>query len=432
MKKLSTAWGRRVILSALVCVLMIASFFTGHITGYLSRPAMAAEQPEVFTVFWEAWDLVLDNFVDREKVDMTQMTYGAIEGMLSALGDEGHTTFLSPEEVEAHQSSLEGSFEGIGAYVSMEDEQVKIIAPIDGSPAEVAGILAGDVVLAVDGESIDGLSLNQVISKIRGPANTEVTLTVLHPDAADSVDITVVRQRIELDSVSWHLVPNSNIAYVKVTQFAADTGEELEKALHEVNEVQIDGESVSGLILDLRNNPGGYLREAIRVGSQFLPTGATILLESDADKNTNAYRSRGWGYGRNIPMVVLINEGTASAGEITAGAIKENGRGILIGQTTFGTGTVLSQFNLSDGSAILLGVTNWLTPNGNLIKGQGVEPDVVVELPADTELVDVELLQTTSLQDLLDSTDLQFLRALELLDGPLPTLESASSVSATQ
>jgi carboxyl-terminal processing protease len=421
---------RRWFTTAFVGMLIVLSFLAGHITGYGARPVQAAEEPREFSVFWEAWEVVVAHFVDRDKIDYAQMTYGAISGMLSTLGDDGHTTFLSPEAVKMEQSRLEGAFEGIGAYVSMEEGQVKIVAPISGSPAEEAGILPGDVILAVDGESVQELSLNQVINRIRGPANTEVTLKVRHPNAMESVEITIVRQRIEIDSVSWSLVPDSDIAYVKLTQFANDTGAELENALQEIINTRVDGRPVAGLILDLRNNPGGYLREAIRVGSQFLPRDATILIESDADKNTSVHQSRGWfGYGRTIPIVVLINEGTASAGEITAGAIKENGRGILVGQTTFGTGTVLTQFNLSDGSAIRLGVTNWLTPDGNLIKGQGIEPNVLVEQPADTELLDADTLKRLTFQELLNTTDIQFLQAWELLDGPLPVMEAASSSS---
>lgn len=419
---------RRWFTVAVVSLLMALSFTAGHLTGYAARPVQAAEEPREFAIFWEAWDIVVNHFVDRDKIDFTQMTYGAISGMLSALGDDGHTAFLSPDAVKLEESRLEGSFEGIGAYVSMEEGQIMIVSPIGGSPAEAAGILPGDVILSVDGESVQGLSLNQVINLIRGPADTEVLLEVRHPDATETVEISIIRQRIEIDSVTWSLVPDSTIGYVKITQFGADTGGELESALQELVNARVDGEPVSGLILDLRNNPGGYLREAIRVGSQFLPRDATILIESDADKNRVVHQSRGWfGYGRNIPIVVLINEGTASAGEITAGAIKENRRGILVGQTTFGTGTVLTPFNLSDGSVIRLGVTNWLTPDGNLIKGQGIEPNVMVEQPADTALVDSDTLKDVSFQELLDSTDVQFLQALELLDGPLPGLEAATS-----
>jgi carboxyl-terminal processing protease len=427
MKKESLNSPRRGILLGIISVLMIASFFAGNLTGYFARPVLAAGQPAEFSVFWEAWDLVNERFVDREKVNVTQMTYGAIKGMLAALGDEGHTTFLSPEAVSMHESSLEGAFEGIGAYVSMEDGNVTIVAPINGSPAENAGILPGDIVLAVDGEPVTGLSLNEVIARIRGPANSQVVLTVLHPDATDPVDISIVRQRIELDSVTWSAVPGTAIIYIQISQFAADTGEELERTLKEVMDARIDGKPVQGLILDLRNNPGGYLREAIRVNSQFLPSGSTILIEKDAEQKTRSYESRGWGYARSIPVVVLINQGTASAGEITAGAIKENGRGILVGQTTFGTGTVLNQFSLSDGSAILLGVTNWLTPEGNLIKGQGVKPDIVVEVPSDTILLDADLLSSLTASELAESTDLQFLQALEEILSPMDQQERVTT-----
>lgn len=400
---------QRVASAVLVIALMCGAFLAGGVT---TRSLDAAETPPEFAVFWEAWDLVLAHFVDQDKIDFTAMTYGAIEGMLATLGDEGHTTFLAPEALEQHETSLEGEFEGIGAYVSVEDGNITIVSPIDGSPAEKAGIRPGDVILAVDGESVEGQTLNQVISLIRGPADSEVVLTVRHADDDASVEIVVVRGRIELDSVSWAMIPGTDLAYVQITQFAARTGDELEEALKEIDGLISEGETVEGLVLDLRNNPGGYLREAIRVGSQFLPRGQVILQEKDASGKIDSYRSRGQGYGREIPIVVLINEGTASAGEITAGALKENGRATLVGETTFGTGTVLNQFGLSDGSAILLGVTNWLTPQGNLIKGQGVAPDRVVELPAGVIQLNARRLSEVEADALWETEDVQLLAAI--------------------
>lgn len=415
---------KRLALPVLIVWLMALSFFAGNLTGYSIQTAAAAEErPAEFVVFWEAWDFVVNHFVDRERVDFTAMTYGAIEGMLSSLGDDGHTTFLSPEAVEMHKSSLQGSFEGIGAYVSMEEGNVTIVAPIDGSPAEVAGILAGDVILAVDGEPIAGESLNQVISRIRGPADSEVILTVLHPDAEESVDISIIRGKIEINSVNWSTIPGTSLAYVEITQFSAETGQDLENALQAIELLP----AVEGVVLDLRNNPGGFLREAIRVNSQFLPKGDVILIESDADKNETIYRSRGWGYGRDLPLAVLINEGTASAGEITAGALKENERAVLIGETTFGTGTVLNQFNLSDGSAILLGVTNWLTPQGNLIKNQGVTPDIEIAQPASAPLLDARALKGMDPAELAETDDVQFLKALEQLGVELTEPQHTSA-----
>jgi len=408
----------------LVLFLMLGSFLAGGVTV---SSLDAAENPPEFKVFWEAWDLVVAHFVDRDKVDFTAMTYGAIEGMLAVLGDEGHTTFLPPLAVEQHESSLEGEFEGIGAYVSLENGNITIVAPIDGSPAEKSGILPGDVIVAVDGENVEGRTLNQVIGLIRGPADSEVVLSIRHADADEAVDIMVVRGRIELESVNWTMIPGTELAYVQITQFAAKTGQELEDALREINAQALTGQPVAGLVLDLRNNPGGFLREAIRVGSQFLPRGETILQEKDASGKVDSYRSRGWGYGRELPIVVLINEGTASAGEIIAGALKENGRAVLIGETTFGTGTVLNQFNLSDGSAILLGVTNWLTPKGNLIKGQGVTPDVDVELPAGILQLNARRLSEVDPAELSQMEDVQLREAIQQLTGQFePTPSTAT------
>jgi len=407
-----TKLGRRATQSAVVIWLMALAFVGGNISGYSVRSAMAAEErPAQFPIFWEAWDYVVAHFVDREKVDFTAMTYGAIEGMLASLGDEGHTTFLSPDAVKLHQTSLEGSFEGIGAYVSMEDGNVLIVAPIDGSPAEQAGILAGDIILEVNGESVEGKSLDQVIFLVRGPADSEVVLTVRRPEVLEPLQVSITRTQIEVPSVSWSPIPNTGISYVKISQFSSGVDRELKAALREISEAHSD----QGMILDLRNNPGGYLQQAIQANSQFLPNGELILIESDANQNQTIHRSRGLGYAREMPLVVLINRGTASAGEITAGALKENERAVLIGETTFGTGTVLNQFGLSDGAASLLGVTNWLTPNGNPIKGEGVTPNLEVTQPASTRHVDVEFLRNLTAEQFSAIEDEQFLKALEQL-----------------
>lgn len=425
MRSPRTRLGRRVALSAVAIWLMALAFVVGNISGYSIRSAMAAEErPAQFPIFWEAWDYVVAHFVDRDKVDFTAMTYGAIEGMLASLGDEGHTTFLHPDAVKLHQTSLDGSFEGIGAYVSMEDGNVLIVAPITGSPAEQAGVLAGDIILEVDGESVAGKSLDQVIFLVRGPANSEVVLTVSRPEVQEPLQVPITRARIDVPSVSWSPVPDTGISYIRISQFASGVDRELEAALREISEAQTN----QGIILDLRNNPGGFLHQAIQASSQFLPNGDLILIESDADQNQTVHRSRGLGYARELPLVVLINTSTASAGEITAGALKENQRAVLIGETTFGTGTVLNQFGLSDGSAILLGVTNWLTPNGNLIKGEGVTPNLEVTQPASAKRVTADLLRNLTAEQFSAIEDDQFLKALEKLGvelSPAPLLNAA-------
>ncbi len=407
-----TALARRVALLILILWLMALAFVGGNLSGYSIRSVQAAgERPAEFGIFWEAWDYVVAHFVDRERVDFTAMTYGAIEGMLASLGDEGHTTFLSPDAVELHQTSLQGSFEGIGAYVSMEEGNVTIVAPINGSPAESAGILAGDIILEVDGESVEGKSLDQVIFLVRGPADSEVVLTVRRPDVAEPVTVSIIRDRIEVPSVAWSGIPNTELAYISISQFTFGVDKEVESALREITEAN----TYQGIILDLRNNPGGFLHQAIEANSHFLPEGDVILIEADAHDNQTVHRSRGWGYARQMPLIVLINEGTASAGEITAGALKENDRAVLIGETTFGTGTVLNQFDLSDGSAILLGVTNWMTPDGNLIKGQGVQPDIEVEQAAAIKMTNADMLRSMTTDQLAELEDTQFLKALEQL-----------------
>ena len=420
-----TSLARRLVLTIFIVWLMALAFVGGNISGYSIRSAQAAEvRPTEFAIFWEAWDYVVSHFVDRERVDFTAMTYGAIEGMLASLGDEGHTTFLPPDALKLHHTSLEGSFEGIGAYVSMEEGNVLIVAPINGSPAEQAGILAGDIILEVDGESVEGKSLDQVIFLVRGPADSQVVLTVRRPEVQDPVTVSITRDRIEVPSVSWSPIPNTDISYVSISQFTAGVDRELEAALREISEVRAN----KGIILDLRNNPGGFLQQAIQTNSQFLPKGDLILIESDANQNQTVHRSRGLGYAREMPLIVLINKGTASAGEITAGALKENDRAFLIGETTFGTGTVLNQFGLSDGSAILLGVTNWLTPSGNLIKGQGITPDLEVKQPASSKHVNADLLRNLTEDQFGTIEDTQFLKALEQLGVELlatPLLNSA-------
>ena len=406
---------RRILLVSLFFVSLTGAFTVGTLTGLTVRPANAADEPPGFSVFWEVWDLVDDYFVDRANIDPVKMTYGAIHGMLATLGDENHTVFFSPAEAEQQASSLEGSFEGIGAFVGAEEGAFRIVAPIHGSPAESAGILAGDVVLKVDGDDITGLPEWEIISRIRGPAGTEVTLTVLHPEASDPVDITVTRGKIEIDSVTWQRIPETDFVYLQISQFAADTGNELQEALKAIQDEADAGNTVAGILLDLRNNPGGYLAQALRVNSQFLEKGKVILHERDADGKLRTYKAVGSGLARTIPLVVMINEGTASAGEITAGALQENGRARLIGETTTGTGTVLQPFTLSDGSVLRLGVTNWLTPDENLIKNVGVKPDVEVAQEAAVEMVDSFTIEDAALQELLDLADLQFNTALEEL-----------------
>ena len=395
----------RVRSALILSFLMFLSFLFGNITGFMARPVLAESNPPEFQLFWEAWALVEEHFVDRDRIDPQAMTFGAIRGMLDSLGDENHTVFFTPQEAEQQTDSMEGSFEGIGAYVAQENGLFRIVSPILGSPAESAGILAGDLVIAVDGEEISGQPQWEVISKIRGPSGTSVILTVVHPDSDDTVDIEIVRGRIDIKSVLWSRLPETDLAYLQITQFAADTNRELLDALDEIDAEQ---EPVRGILLDLRNNPGGFLRQALLVGSQFLDEGEIILHERDARDNISTYKASGPGAAREVPLVVLINEGSASAAEILAGALQENGRAKLVGETTLGTGTVLRPYTLSDGSVLRLGITNWLTPEQKLIKGKGIHPNIAVSQAASVNMIDSLDLQESDAAEIRQSADRQF------------------------
>lgn len=409
-------WARRAS-TAIVVLMLTVAFAAGNVTGYFTRAALAQEDaiPTEFGIFWEVWELVERYFVDQDRIDYNAMTYGAIQGMLDSLGDENHTIFFPPEVARQQEQALSGAFEGIGAYVSEEEGQFIIVAPILGSPAEKAGVLAGDIVLAVDGLEVTGMPQWEVIDMIRGEAGTSVVITVLHPDTTVPVDIEIVRGRIEVPSVLWARIPGTDLVHLQISQFAATTGRDLSDALEEIMAEVEAGEDVTGIVLDLRNNPGGYLSEALRVGSQFLPEGEIILHERDASDNTTTYRSQGRGLAREIPIVVLINSGSASAAEIIAGSLQENGRARLVGMPTVGTGTVLRPFPLSDGSLLRLGVTNWLTPDFNLIKGQGVQPDVQVEQPVAVPMVNILTLGDLTPEAVAEHEDVQFQTALLLL-----------------
>ena len=377
--------------------------------------AGACEAPSsdhAFGTFVEAWNLVQDHYVDRSAVDSTKMAYAAIGAMLDTLGDVGHTRFLSPDALREEEDLLSGKLEGIGAEVTIQNGQPTIVTPIPGSPAQQAGLRPGDVIQRVNGQGTTGLTLEQVLSLVRGPADTTVTLTVVHKGETTSVDIPIVRAKITIPSVSWALLPGTSVAHVLVHQLAEHATDELTAAL---GDAQAKG--ATAVILDLRNDPGGFRDEAVGVASQFLKEG-DVLLEQDSQGHRTNFPVKPGGTALDLPLAVLVNEGTASAAEIVAGALQDHQRGPIVGETTFGTGTVLSTYQLSDGSAVLLGTAEWLTPNGRQIWHHGIAPDVTVALPAGTVPVVPEDEAQMTASDLQASRDTQLLRALEEVTVP--------------
>ncbi|HMQ31233.1 MAG TPA: S41 family peptidase [Chloroflexaceae bacterium] len=378
----------------------------------INRPAPACPESEdvcaEFAVFWEAWELARERYVEPEAAAPDSMTAGAVNGMLDTLGDSGHTRFLTAEEAREWDEQLRGSFEGIGAYIDVRDGQTMIVAPIEGSPAEAAGLRAGDQILAVDGESTSGWTVGDLQRAVKGPGGTQVTLTVLHPDAEQPVEITITRAQVVVPSVSWRLL-DSGIALIRLASFDDDAGRELRAALGEAQD-----QGARAVILDMRNNPGGLLDQAVEVASQFLPEGTTVLLEEDREGRQEVTGARRGGVALDVPLVVLVNEGSASSAEIVSGALQVAGRATLVGETTFGTGTVLTPYRLSDGSRLLLGTQEWLTPDGRQIRGQGIVPDERVALPIDVAPMSPAEAAELDAAALRESEDVQLARALEL------------------
>jgi carboxyl-terminal processing protease len=365
----------------------------------------AVNKPDLSLVT-EAWNVIYQNYVERGTLQPSQLVYGAISGMVDALGDTGHSRFLTPEMITQENNFTNGSFEGIGAEVEMKDGHVVVVAPIDGSPAQKAGVQPGYIMLKVDGVDVTGMSLDDTIKRVLGPAGTQVTISFQDPKTGLVRDLTITRARIQIHNVTWQMIPGTRIAHLRIGGFSNGVTNELVKALKE-----IQAQNATGIILDLRNNPGGLLSEAVGVTSQFLKNG-TVLEEKNAQGQIKQVAVKPGGIATDIPLVVLINNGTASAAEIVSGALQVAGRAALIGETTFGTGTVLNQFSLTDKSAILLATEEWLTPKGRLIWHQGIQPDTAISLPANAEQLTPEQERSMTAAQFQASQDAQLLRAL--------------------
>lgn len=328
------------------------------------------EYEELFAPFWETWDIVHEEFVDQPVDDLALMR-GAIEGMLEALGDK-HTSYMTPEELEQANESLEGEYEGIGAWVDITGDYVEILSPMKGSPAAEAGLLPKDKVIAIDDEDMSNIPGQLVLQRILGPAGTDVTLTILRGD--ESFDVTITRANITVPTAEAEML-DDNIAYIALLNYGENTTEQLRAELKTVLD-----QNPEGLIFDLRNNGGGYLTTAIQVVSEFIGEGV-VMYEEYGDGQILPYNAIPGGLATEIPLVVLVNEGTASASEITAGAIQDYQRAPLVGVTTYGKGSVQSWITLKDNAGgVRVTIARWLTPEKRQIAEQGLTPEYVVEM----------------------------------------------------
>ncbi|HLI07989.1 MAG TPA: S41 family peptidase [Ktedonobacteraceae bacterium] len=399
----------------IVAVLIILSFIGGWFSHQtFSGTFVASSQSQKYeNLFDQAWQDIDQNYVDRKAVNYQQMSYSAIQAMVQVLHDTGHTRFLTPQEVKSENQQLSGQFVGIGISLQQDATtgNIVIISTIPGSPAQKAGIKPGDIITAVNGTSVSGKSLDQVTSMIHGNAGTSVSLTIKRPSTNQTLTFKMVRAQINVPNVLMYYIPQDHVADIQIVQFASGVSANLRQDLDKAKK---DG--ATGIILDLRNNPGGYLSEAVDTASLFMSKGV-VLIEQDSSGTQTKVSVTGATDNTTTPLVVLTNGNTASAAEIVTAALEDNHRATVIGTRTFGTGTVLQEFPLSDGSALLIGTQEWLTPDGQFIRDHGVQPNIDVTLNAKANPLtpDIEQESNMTVQQILKSGDNQLVYAISYL-----------------
>jgi carboxyl-terminal processing protease len=398
---------------------VVAAFAAGVLIEryqYLLVPDHAPPGVEkTFRPFWEVWNLADRYYVDHSAVQPERMTHGAIHGMLASLGDVGHTSYRTKSEFAQEESRLAGNMEGIGAMIGLRERRPTIVSTFSGSPARAAGLKGGDVLLEVDGKSVGNLALDRITSMVRGAPGTTVKLRIQRKGEPKALDLAIARATVDVPDVTWRLLPGLPIAHIAIESFGKQAHSQLKEALAGAKR-----QGARGLILDVRADSGGFKEQAVAVASEFLKDGDVFIERDGKDHRTPVAVVPG-GTALDIPVCVLIDIGTASSAEIFAGAIQDHGRGKLIGTRTFGTGTVLQPFRLSDDSVVLLAVYEWLTPNGRSIWRQGIVPDINVALPADAFMEFPEQESHQTAEELAKSPDKQLLKGIEALKGVLGT-----------
>lgn len=389
---------RKLILTVL---LLSFTFSAGYAFGYKGFVTSAAGFPKVtidrnlpegqkelnFALFWKVWDTMTDKYYDQSKLIESNMVYGAIAGMVSAAGDP-YTMFLPPEQNKLVEDDLQGNFSGVGIEIGFKGNQLAVTAPLPGSPAEDAGIQAGDLIIGLKDEAKDierstqGMSLPEAVKIIRGPANTKVTLMVMREGSEQPLDVELTRKTIEVPSVKTAYVgDNSDIMHIKIQKFGAETVTEWNKAVIEL----LTKPNIDKVVLDVRNNPGGYMQAAIQIGGEFTEKGKVIVIEDHGNNNKTEYKSQEIGRLRNKKVVILVNGGSASASEILSGSLRDNLGVKLIGEKTFGKGTIQEPLQLENGAGLHVTIAKWLTPKEIWVHGEGLSVDVEIKDNKETE-----------------------------------------------
>lgn len=376
-------------------------FSGGYIFGYQGYKASVSKFPNVtierdvpadkgtlnFSLFWRVWDALHTNYYDKDQLIESELVYGAIKGMVAAVGDP-YTIFLPPSENKVVQEDLQGSFSGVGIQIGFKGSQLAVIAPLPDSPAEDAGVEAGDFIVGIidENKTVDrgtvGITLPEAVQLIRGPAGSTVTLVLLRDGEDEPIEVAIRREEIEVPSIVLEYVgENESVAHVKLLKFSGETLPEWENAVVEL----LQRPNLQGIIIDVRNNPGGYLQAAVELSSDFLDQGDVVVIEEAGEGIRNEYRVETLGRFRQNSVVVIVNEGSASASEILAGAFKDNDRSQIVGQATFGKGTIQEPQQIDNGAGLHITIARWLTPSGFWVDEGGLIPDIELEDNSDTE-----------------------------------------------
>lgn len=410
---LRTMRRKAIVISVAVLVLLGGSFAAGYsfariqerLDGSLDNfglPALPGNllqknsqiPPADFSLMQDVWNRIHSDYVGRQNLDDSALMYGAIKGMVGALNDP-YTLFFTPDETKNFLSDVNGKFDGIGAQVDIHDGKITIVAPLKNTPAERAGLQAGDIILSIDGQNTSSMSLDEAVAKIRGEAGTKVTLALQRQGIANPITISIVRATINVPSMDWK-INSSGIAVISFYEFSENAPQDFQNAANDIL-----SQHAKGIVLDMRNNPGGYLDAAVNIAGYLLPQNSLVVTEDFGNGQKTEHRTTGSGQLKNIPMVVVLNKGSASAAEILAGALEDDRNIQIVGEQSFGKGSVQELDNLAGNTSLKMTIAHWLTPSGRSIQGQGITPTVPVAMPANA------------------TTDVQLQKALDVLQQQL-------------
>jgi len=411
---------------AAIGLALVLTFSVGIGVGRLDLPALGGfgtttpapngSSSTSFGLIQQAWDILHSKYVGAAQLNDRDLIYGAINGMTQAVGDTGHTSFLTPEERTQNANDLSGKFVGIGVRIDTAADGLPLVVGVfSGSPAEKAGMVVGDEIVAVDGKAATGNTISDVVGWVRGEAGTSVVVTARTGATGPERKLTMVRAEVPDQPVTWTIVPGTKTALIRLDHFSTGAADDLKAVLGDVKKANADR-----IIFDLRGNPGGYVNEAAAVASQFLKDG-NVYIEMAADGHESTTAVTPGGLATDLPLVVLVDAGTASSSEIVTGAIQDAGRGQIVGITTFGTGTVLGEFPLSDGSALRVGTVEWLTPDGREIWHHGITPDVTVERASNVAPLDPNDVSKMTAAQVAKLPDPQLARALTVVTAMTPS-----------